>query len=97
MENKTMMTDFYELTMAQTYFDQGKKDEMAYFDIFFRTNPFKGGYTMTGGLSDTIKYLQNFVLLKFRKKEVFLLNHLCRHGFHKRSNLEFLRLLQQKL
>lgn len=36
MENKTMMTDFYELTMAQTYFDQGKKDEKAYFDILFK-------------------------------------------------------------
>ena len=59
MNNKTMMTDFYELTMAQVYFDQGKKDEIGYFDIFFRTNPFNGGYTMTGGLQETIEYLQN--------------------------------------
>ena len=35
MENKTLMTDFYELTMAQSYFDQGKQNEKAYFDIFF--------------------------------------------------------------
>ena len=27
MDNKTLMTDFYELTMAQTYFNEGKKDE----------------------------------------------------------------------
>ena len=27
MNNKSIMTDFYELTMAQTYFDSGKKDE----------------------------------------------------------------------
>lgn len=67
MENKTMMTDFYELTMAQTYFDQGKKDELAYFDLFFRTNPFGGGYTMTGGLDETIKYIQNF---KFEEKDI---------------------------
>lgn len=60
MENKTLMTDFYELTMAQTYFDKGKQNEIAYFDIFFRTNPFNGGYTMTGGLGDTIEYLKNF-------------------------------------
>ncbi len=60
MENKTLMTDFYELTMAQSYFDDGKTEEKAYFDIFFRTNPFKGGYTMTGGLEETIEYLQNF-------------------------------------
>ena len=28
MENKTLVTDFYELTMAQTYFEEGKKDEI---------------------------------------------------------------------
>lgn len=67
MENKTMMTDFYELTMAQTYFDQGKKEEIAYFDIFFRTNPFQGGYTLTGGLKETIEYLQN---LKFDQDDI---------------------------
>lgn len=67
MENKTMMTDFYELTMAQTYFDQGKKDEKAYFDIFFRSNPFNGGYTMTGGLDKTIEYLENF---KFEDSDI---------------------------
>ena len=67
MENKTMMTDFYELTMAQAYFDAGKKEEKAYFDIFFRTNPFNGGYTMTGGLDETIKYLQNF---KFTEDDI---------------------------
>ena len=48
MENKTLMTDFYELTMAQTYFDQDKKDEYVYFDIFFRKNPYNGGYTISG-------------------------------------------------
>ena len=60
MENKTLMTDFYELTMAQTYFNEGKKDEQVYFDLFFRKNPFEGGYTVSGGLDETIKYIQNF-------------------------------------
>lgn len=55
-----MMTDFYELTMAQTYFENGKKDEIAYFDIFFRNNPFGGGYTITGGLDNIIDYIENF-------------------------------------
>ena len=59
-ENKTLMTDFYELTMAQTYFDDGKKDEQLYFDIFFRKNPFEGGYTISGGLNETIDYIKNF-------------------------------------
>lgn len=32
--NKTLMTDFYELTMAQTYFNEGKKDELVYSDLY---------------------------------------------------------------
>lgn len=67
MENKTLMTDFYELTMAQTYFNEGKKDEIVYFDIFFRKNPFEGGYTISGGIEETINYIKNF---KFDEKEI---------------------------
>ena len=67
MENKTLMTDFYELTMAQTYFNEGKQDEEVYFDIFFRNNPFEGGYTISGGLEETINYIKNF---KFDDKEI---------------------------
>ena len=44
--NNTMMIDFYEFTMAQTYFDKGEKDRIVYFDVFFRKNPFNGGYTI---------------------------------------------------
>lgn len=60
MENKTLMTDFYELTMAQTYFMEGKKDEIVYFDLFFRKNPFNGGYTISNGLDSIIDYIKNF-------------------------------------
>ena len=73
MENKTLMTDFYELTMAQTYFDQGKQDEEVYFDIFFRKNPFNGGYTISGGLEETINYIKNF---NFNKEEINYLKSL---------------------
>ena len=31
MENKTIMTDFYELTMAQTYFDKGEQNKKVYY------------------------------------------------------------------
>ena len=67
MENKTLMTDFYELTMAQTYFNNNKKDEIVYFDIFFRKNPFDAGYTIAGGLEETIEYIKNF---KFDEREI---------------------------
>lgn len=73
MENKTLMTDFYELTMAQTYFDQGKQDEEVYFDIFFRKNPFNGEYTISGGLEENINYIKNF---NFNKKEINYLKSL---------------------
>ncbi len=65
--NKTMMTDFYELTMAQTYFDAGKKDEIAYFDTFFRKNPFEGGYTISNGVDNIIEYINNF---KFTEEDI---------------------------
>ena len=58
--NRTLMTDWYELTMAQTYFDAGLKDKVAYFDVFFRNNPFEGGYTISGGLDEIINYIKNF-------------------------------------
>ena len=65
--NKTLMTDFYELTMAQTYFDSKKHEKKAYFDIFFRTNPFSGGYAISGGLDNIIEYIKNF---KFTKSDI---------------------------
>lgn len=58
--NKSIMTDFYELTMAQTYFDQKEQDRVAYFDVFYRTNPFNGGYAIMGGLDNIIEYIKNF-------------------------------------
>ena len=60
MKNKTLMTDYYELTMAQTYFDEGDKDEVMYFDVFFRQNPMNGGYTVAAGLDEIIDYVNNF-------------------------------------
>ena len=34
--NLTMLTDFYEITMANGYFANGFKDTIGYFDMFFR-------------------------------------------------------------
>lgn len=59
-----MIIDFYEFTMGQTYFDKGEIDKIAYFDVFFRKNPFNGGYTISGGLDNIISYIQNFHLSK---------------------------------
>lgn len=60
MKNNSMMIDFYEFTMAQTYFDKGEQNKKVYFDIFFRSNPFNGGYAMMGGIEEIINYINNF-------------------------------------
>ena len=59
MRNLTMMTDFYEFTMSQAYFNAGKKDEIAVFDAFFRRNPLGGGYGVMGGVDRIIEFIKN--------------------------------------
>ena len=88
MENKTLMTDFYELTMAQTYFNEGKSGEEVYFDIFFRKNPFGGGYTISGGLQESIDYVRNF---HFTDEEIDYLRSL---GKFSEEFLEYLKNLK---
>ena len=56
--NLTMLTDFYEITMANGYFNENIKDEIAAFDLFFRTVPDKGGYAIMAGLEQAIQYIQ---------------------------------------
>ncbi len=58
-ENYTLLCDFYELTMANGYFALGRKDEIAYFDIFFRTIPDGGGYAVFAGLEQIIEYVKD--------------------------------------
>ena len=53
-----LYTDHYELTMAQGYFLNNKKNTPACFDYFFRKNPFKGGYVIFAGLTDLLEVLE---------------------------------------
>lgn len=74
--NLTMLTDFYELTMANGYWQENFQDKIAYFDIFFRKVPDDGGFAIMVGVEQLIQYLKK---LKFteddiaylRKKELF--------------------------
>ncbi|MBQ2943310.1 MAG: nicotinate phosphoribosyltransferase [Ruminococcus sp.] len=57
--NLTLLTDFYELTMAGGYFECEHKDRIAYFDMFYRSNPDKGGYAIMAGVEQMVEYLTN--------------------------------------
>lgn len=61
-KNLSMLLDFYELTMANGYFNSAISDKIAYFDMFFRRVPDKGGFAIMAGVQQLIDYLKN---LKF--------------------------------
>ncbi len=65
--NLTMLTDFYEITMANGYFETGMADNIAYFDMFFRRVPDGGGYAIMAGVEQVVDYLKN---LKFTEEDV---------------------------
>ncbi|MDO5043832.1 MAG: nicotinate phosphoribosyltransferase, partial [Coriobacteriia bacterium] len=49
--HSALLTDLYQLTMAQAYFESGHLDTQACFHLYFRDNPFKGGYAIACGTS----------------------------------------------
>ena len=57
--NMTMLTDFYELTMANGYLRSGMGDVIGYFDTFFRKVPDDGGFAIMAGLEQIIEYMEN--------------------------------------
>ena len=65
--NYTMMTDFYELTMANGYFEAGKKDDICYFDVFYRTIPDQAGYAIFAGLEQIVDYIKE---LRFDSEDI---------------------------
>ena len=53
--NLTMLTDFYELTMANGYFQNGFTETIAYFDLFFRRIPDGGGFVIMAGVAQMVE------------------------------------------
>ena len=66
-DNLTMLTDFYEITMANGFFNEGFKDKIVYFDMFFRSVPDGGGYAVMAGVEQMIEYLKE---LKFTEDDI---------------------------
>ncbi|MBE6940446.1 MAG: nicotinate phosphoribosyltransferase [Ruminococcaceae bacterium] len=65
--NMTMLFDFYEMTMSNGYFQNGYKDRITYFDVFFRRVPDKGGFAIAAGLEQLIDYIEN---LHFSQEDI---------------------------
>ena len=68
----TLLTDFYELTMMQGYYEKGQ-NETVVFDVFYRQNPSKSGYAVCAGLEQVIEYVKG---LNFTYEDVDYLRSL---------------------
>lgn len=80
----SLLSDNYEHKMGQGYLLNGKKDQVAGFDVFFRRIPNNGGYAIMAGVDKVISYINN---LHFGEKE---LRYFKRAGF-KDEYIEYLR------
>ena len=83
--NMTLLTDFYELTMANGYFETGMEDNIAYFDMFFRKIPDEGGFAIMAGLDQMIGYLKN---LNFDERDI---DYLKEKGMFSEGFLNYLK------
>lgn len=87
--NLTMLTDFYEFTMANGYLESNIATKTAYFDMFFRKVPDNSGYAIMAGLEQLIDFLKNINFSDedieyLRKKNIF-----CEEFLNYLKNFEF--------
>lgn len=83
MSSSGLLTDLYELTMMQGYFFYDRNPEVV-FDMFFRRQPFRGGFSIFAGLEEVIKRLEE---LSFSQEDLTYLQGL---GLFKNSFLDML-------
>jgi nicotinate phosphoribosyltransferase len=62
--SSALLTDLYELTMAYGYWKSGKDRDEAVFHMYFRENPFGGGYTIAAGLEEVVAYLESLQFMR---------------------------------
>lgn len=83
-ENMSLFTDYYELTMCASYFENKKVHELATFDLFIRKLPHNRSYFVFAGLEQVLLYLEK---IKFNEKQ---LEYLRKQGL-KEDFLDYLR------
>lgn len=55
-----LFTDLYQLSMAYAYWKSGTSKKEAVFSLFFRKNPFQGGFALACGLGYVVDFLKHF-------------------------------------
>lgn len=65
--NLSMVMDFYEMTMANGYFNLADNSRQVAFDVFYRKNPDNGGFAIFAGMEQIIDYVMN---LHFDKEDI---------------------------
>lgn len=83
--NLSMVMDLYELTMGNGYFTGDDTSTKVVFDVFYRNNPDKGGFSIFAGLGQIIEYIEN---LHFDDKDIAYLRGL---GIFDERFLEYLK------
>ncbi|MCR5836096.1 MAG: nicotinate phosphoribosyltransferase [Lachnospiraceae bacterium] len=83
--NLSMVMDLYELTMANGYFNGQDTDSKVAFDVFYRRNPFGGGFGIFAGLEQIVEYIND---LHFDDEDIKYLDSL---GIFTKDFLEYLR------
>ncbi len=91
-DSLSLLTDFYQLTMAYGYWKQGIADRLSVFNLFFRDNPFNGGYTVCCGLDYAIEFLENF---KYSKEDLEFLSGLTNDNGSPMFDSQFLEYLSE--
>ena len=75
MRNLTLLTDLYQLTMLNGYYEKNIHEDIVVFDMFFRKNACNGGYTIICGIEQLVEYIHNLHFsdddLEYLKRIVF--------------------------
>ncbi len=89
--NTSFITDFYEFSMAYTYYKENRQNQIVYFDMFIRNLPDQGGYLIFNGLNRLVSELQNF---KFTDEQI---DYLRKTGFDDEGFLNYLSTMKLEL
>src|SRR5688572_20670891 len=87
----SLLTDLYQLTMAYGYWKSGRAEQEAVFHLYFRKNPFEGGYAVCAGLDYAVHFLQN---LKFSDNDIEYLTSLRNAKGDELFELDFIEYLR---